>query len=159
MQPLNTERFKLILSEVTQWAYRRTDIAAAALVGSWARGAARVDSDIDLMFLVAAPALFRQDKEWINEIQWAVVDAKVDDWKDADYGVIWSRHVYLDNKTEIEFGFGSLSWASVSPVDAGTFRVVSDGYRILYDPEKLLSKLIDKVNSNSFPGIHGMSPI
>jgi uncharacterized protein len=147
MQPLNTETVNLILEEVTQWASHRTDIAAAALVGSWARGAARVDSDIDLMFLAANPASFRQDERWINEIQWAVVDAEIADWKDQDYGVIWSRHVYLNNETEIEFGFGFPSWASVNPVDAGTFRVVSDGCRILYDSANLLSKLIDKVKS------------
>jgi uncharacterized protein len=147
MQPHNTEKVNLILEEVAQWASHRTDISAAALVGSWARGAARVDSDIDLMFLVANPASFRQDEEWINEIQWAVVDAEIDDWKDQDYGVIWSRHVYFNNETEIEFGFGFPSWASVNPVDSGTFRVVSDGCRILYDPANLLSKLIDKVKS------------
>ncbi len=147
MQPLNTERVNLILKEVTQWVTHRTDIAAAALVGSWARGAARVDSDIDLMFLAANPASFRQDEKWINEIQWAVVDAEIDYWEDEDYGVIWSRHVYLDNEIETEIEFGFPSWASVSPVDAGTFRVVSDGCRIVYDPENLLSQLIDKVKS------------
>jgi predicted nucleotidyltransferase len=148
MQPLNTERVNLILEEVTQWVSHRTDINGAALVGSWARGVARADSDIDLMFLATPPAWFRQDDKWLNEIQWAVVDAEIDDWKDRDYGVIWSRYVYLDNETEIEFGFGFLSWASVNPVDAGTSRVVSDGCRILYDPEELLSKLITKVKSS-----------
>jgi uncharacterized protein len=147
MQPLNKERVNLILEEVTQWASNRTDIAAAALVGSWARGSARIDSDIDLMFLAANPEWFRQDEEWVNEIQWAVVDAEIDYWKDKDYSAIWSRHVYLDNETEIEFGFGFLYWASVNPVDAGTFCVVSNGCRILYDPDNLLDKLIAKVKS------------
>ncbi len=147
MQPLNNERVNSILEAVTQWASHRTDIAAVALVGSWARGAARIDSDIDLMFLAANSAWFRQDEKWIEEIRWAVVDAKIHDWQDKDYGAIWSRHVYLDNETEIEFGFGSLSWASIDPVDAGTLRVVSDGCRVLYDPENLLSKLIAKVKS------------
>ncbi|MEM9484640.1 MAG: nucleotidyltransferase domain-containing protein [Cyanobacteria bacterium P01_F01_bin.116] len=45
---------KLILEEVTQWASFRTDIVAAALGGSWARGTAWVNSDIDLMLLVTA---------------------------------------------------------------------------------------------------------
>jgi uncharacterized protein len=147
MQSLNSEKVNLILEEVTQWASYRTDIAAAALVGSWARGSARVDSDIDLMFLAANPVSFRQHEEWVNEIQWAVVNAEIDKWEDKDYGVIWSRHVHLDNEIQVEFGFGFPSWASVNPVDAGTFRVVSDGCRILYDPANLLSRLIDKVKS------------
>jgi uncharacterized protein len=147
MQSLNSEKINLILEEVTQWASRRTDIAAAALVGSWARGAARVDSDIDLMFLAANPASFRQYENWINEIQWTVVDAEIDKWEDKDYGVAWSRHIHLNNEIQVEFGFGFPSWASTNPVDAGTFRVVSDGCRILYDPENLLSKLVDKVKA------------
>jgi uncharacterized protein len=151
MRPLSTESVNLILAEVTQWASRRTDIVAAALVGSWARGAARLDSDIDLMFLAANPASFRQDEKWTNEIQWAVIDAEIDAWEDKDYGVIWSRHLYLnsylDREIEVEFSFGLPCWASVHPIDAGTLRVVSDGCRILYDPEKLLSNLIDKVQS------------
>jgi uncharacterized protein len=148
MQPLNTERVNLILEEVTQWASNRTDILAAALVGSWARGTARVDSDIDLMFLATNPASFRQDEKWVNEIQWAVVEAEINDWKDQDYGVIWSRHINLDSAIEIEFGFGFPSWASINPVDSGTFRVVSDGCRILYDPANLLGQLIAQVKSS-----------
>jgi uncharacterized protein len=147
MQPLNAEKIKLILEEVARWATFRAEVAAAALVGSWARGASRIDSDIDLMFLTNSPALFRQDETWINEIQWTNIDAEIDDWEDKDYGVVWSRHVYLNDETEIEFGFGSLSWASLEPVDAGTFRVISDGCQILYDPEYLLRKLIDTVKS------------
>ncbi|MDJ0707243.1 MAG: nucleotidyltransferase domain-containing protein [Leptolyngbyaceae cyanobacterium MO_188.B28] len=147
MQPLNTKRINLILEEVTQWASQRNDIAAVALVGSWARGAARVDSDIDSMLLVTNPVSFRQDEKWIDEIHWSAVNAEVDNWKDKDYGVIWSRHVYLDDATEIEFGVGPRSWASVNPIDLGTFRVVNDGCQILYDPENLLSVLIYRVKS------------
>lgn len=146
MELINTERVNLILKEVTQWSSRRPEISAAALVGSWARGAARVDSDVDLMFLVTDPALFRQEK-WINEISWSVTSAKVDGWKDKDHGVIWSRHVYLDNGVEVEFGFGLRSWASAEPIDSGTFRVVNDGCQVLYDPENLLRVLIDEVRS------------
>ncbi|MEO0802636.1 MAG: hypothetical protein AAFY57_10220, partial [Cyanobacteria bacterium J06642_2] len=76
---------------------------------------------------------FRQDNKWLDEIQWAVVNAEVDDWKDKDYGVIWSRYVYLDNATEIEFGFGLCSWASVNPIDSGTFRVVKNLIAIIHN--------------------------
>lgn len=144
MQPLDTERVDSILEEVTQWAFRRADIVAVALVGSWARGEARLDSDIDLMLLVHDPEIFRQNKKWIDEIHWTDINTEVDTWSDKEYGVIWSRHVYLDDKTEIEFGFGFCSWASVNPIDSGTLRVVNDGCKILYDSENLLSILIDK---------------
>jgi uncharacterized protein len=147
MQPLNAEKIKLILEQVAWWAACRADIAAVVLVGSWARGAARVDSDVDLMILTNSPTVFRQDETWINEIRWTSIDVEIDDWEDKDYGAVWSRHIYLNDETEIEFSFGFLSWASIEPVDAGTFRVISDGCQILYDPEGLLRKLISAVKS------------
>ena len=63
-------------------------------------------ADIDLILLVTNPVSFRQDKKWLDEIQWTVFNAVVDNWKDKDYGVIWSSHVYLDNEIEVELGFG-----------------------------------------------------
>ena len=41
------------------WAERRSDIVGVALVGSWARGAASLDSDIDLILLTPNPDAFR----------------------------------------------------------------------------------------------------
>ena len=106
-----------------------------------------LDSDIDLMFLADSPSVFRQEKRWIDKIQWAIFGVEIDEWEDENYGVVWSHHVYLDDATEIEFGFGSPSWVSIEPVDEGILRVISDGCQILYAPKNLLSKLVDKVKS------------
>jgi predicted nucleotidyltransferase len=81
MQHPNAEKIKLIFEEVAQWASRQADIAAVALVGSWARGAARVDSDIDLMILTDSLMLFRQDEKWVNEIRWADMNAEIAAWE------------------------------------------------------------------------------
>jgi predicted nucleotidyltransferase len=141
------EKVNKILTEVTQWVFQRRDISAFALVGSWARSNARIDSDIDLMFLTPNASTFRSNKRWIDEIDWKSVDSEVKEWKDADYGAVWSRHLYLGDETEIEFSFALPSWASVEPLDAGTFGVVSNGCRILYDPEGLLNKLLKRVET------------
>ena len=39
------------LDSAAQWAREREDVAALVLVGSWARGTNRPDSDIDLVIL------------------------------------------------------------------------------------------------------------
>jgi uncharacterized protein len=143
------EKVNKILTEVTQWVYQRPDIFAFALVGSWARGTARIDSDIDLVFLTPNASTFRSDRRWLDEINWKNVDGGVKAWKDADYGVAWSRHVYLSDKTEIEFGFALPSWASVDPIDIGTLGVVSNGCHILHDPEGLLSKLLKQLETQT----------
>jgi predicted nucleotidyltransferase len=41
------KKVESILAEVLEWAVQSAAIAAASLVGSWARGTARKDSDID----------------------------------------------------------------------------------------------------------------
>jgi len=42
---------------------------------------------------------------------------------------------------EIELGVTATAWANLNPIDAGTRRVVSDGMRILHDPDAILADL------------------
>jgi hypothetical protein len=129
-----------ILAPISAWARSRSDIHGLALVGSWARGAARSDSDIDLMLLVSEPQKFRSDDHWLTEIDWA--GGRVAGWHDADYGSAWSRHVALEPHGEIEFTFCTPSWAATDPIDTGTANVVSGGGRILVDKTKLFDNLL-----------------
>jgi uncharacterized protein len=145
MQLSAAQKVDKILTEVTQWVRQHPEISAVALVGSWARGTARVDSDIDLMFLTLNSAIFRSDKQWVGEINWQSLGGEVTDWQDADYGAVWSRHIRLGDATKIEFSFGLPSWASVDPIDLGTLGVVSNGCRILHDPEGLFGRLLERV--------------
>lgn len=133
------------LEQLTNWSMRREDIIATALVGSWARGQAREDSDVDLMFLVNGPEMFRESTDWLEEFDWSALKTRVVDWHDGDYGVVWSRHVHLFNAPKVEFSFGSLSWASINPLDAGTARVMGDGHKILYDSQGLLQNVYDEL--------------
>ncbi len=131
-----------LLAQITQWAQQQTAIRAVVLVGSHARGAARPDSDIDVMCLTTSPDVFRS-AAWITQIQWPSEHGAVEQWHDQTYGVVWSRHMHLSSGQEVELSFGALSWASVTPIDAGTRQVMSDGHRILYDPDGLLSTLVN----------------
>jgi hypothetical protein len=62
-----------LLTEVSNWAARRSEIKAAALIGSWASHPAQIDAGIDLIFLTVSPSLFRQDYNWMNEISWSII--------------------------------------------------------------------------------------
>ena len=142
---LTGDRVESILAEVTRWAAKRKAIVAVALVGSWARGIARADSDIDLVLLTPDTLGFRHDARWLEEIDWASIGSPIATWRDADYGLLWSRHLHLADGTEIELGFAPPAWASVDPIDAGTFQVIAAGCRILYDPQGLLRGLVAQV--------------
>lgn len=133
-----------ILETIADWAQAREDIRGLALAGSHARNEARADSDIDLIVLVKNPSAFR-DVESLTSIDWSRAGAHRKRWADEEYGAVWSRRIWLEPEHEIEFTFASLPWADVSPVDSGTYRVVSDGCRILYDPDGILTRLQDAV--------------
>ena len=135
-----TPQLNAVLRVITGWVRGRPDVLALALIGSYARNEARPDSDIDLLLLTDVPEAFRASDSWLNEIDWPTHGAAIQSWSDAQYGVIWSRHVTLSNGTMIEFSFGLPSWAS-HPVDAGTRDVVSGGLRVLFDPRRLLTPL------------------
>ena len=132
-----------IVAPIVSWARRRPDIRGLALAGSWARGAARPDSDIDLILLVDEPETFRR-QGWLDGITWH--EGHVTQWHDADYGVAWSRHLQLGDSREIEFTFCRPSWADIDPVDAGTVEVVLGGCRVLLDKSGLLEKLLSAVS-------------
>src|SRR5215467_9547981 len=116
-----------LLQTVTTWAMRRTEIAGVALVGSWARGTAGPSSDVVLMFLTPNSLEFRESFAWLAEINWLDLGVAVDSYSDADYGLVWSRHVKLSDGTRLEFTFAHPSWAATYPCDAGTRSVVSGG--------------------------------
>jgi predicted nucleotidyltransferase len=100
------------------------------LVGSHARGTARADSDIDLIVLTTDPQCFRADTAWLRAIDWNVIAARPAEWQDEDYGVLWSRRMWLElNRDEVEIGFALPSWAEVKPIDPGTQRVITGGCR------------------------------
>jgi uncharacterized protein len=129
-----------IIAPIAAWACSRSDVVGLALVGSWANGSAREDSDIDLVLLVQEPRVFRHDTEWLDAIDWS--EGRVAGWSDTDYGGAWSRHVRLVLAREIEFTFCAPSWACTDPLDAGTAEVVSKGCRPIMDDARLFQKLI-----------------
>ena len=78
-------------------------------------GTARPDSDIDLVLLTTDPHAFRADTAWLDAIDWTTVGARPAKWQDEDYGLLWSRRLWLDQSGgEVEFGFAPPSWADVT---------------------------------------------
>ena len=135
----NRDRTFGLLETVTDWAKAKHDIRGLALVGSHARNAAGPHSDIDLVLLADNPNSFR-DGAWLKTIQWSG-GVRPTKWSDEEYGVVWCRRIWFEPEGEVEFAFAPLSWADLSPIDEGTRRVVSDGCRVLYDPDGLLKGL------------------
>lgn len=127
---------EVTLRRLVEWAKQRADVRGLALVGSWAYGAPRAESDVDVVLLTNAPSDYTDGDNWLPEV------GAVRLVRTASWGAITERRFALPSGLEIELGVGTPTWAAVDPVDAGTRRVVTDGIRVLYDPDGLLTALL-----------------
>lgn len=125
-----------VVRDATVWARARRDVAGVAVVGSWARGTASDDSDVDLVLLSDDPTAYTHREDWVAELFPSARLMRTGDW-----GAIVERRLLLPSGLEVELGVGSPSWAAVEPLDEGTQRVVRDGLRVIYDPRGLLADL------------------
>lgn len=100
---------------------------------------ARPDSDIDIIAIVADPALYLKTSAWLERFG-HVLSISHEDW-----GLLQSIRVHYAHGMEVEFGITVRSWGSTDPVDPGTRDVVSGGMRILYERETLLQSLLTKI--------------
>ena len=141
-------KFSCILNLVLDFAANNELILAVGLCGSWARGNPGPQSDIDLSIITTDKESFK-NTPWLDKIDFRIINDKVIRFEDRKYGRVWSRHVFLKSGAEIEFSFADRSWSDVEPIDAGTKEVVTNGYKILYDPNQILAELVDQLNTNS----------
>ena len=60
------KKVKAFLSEVVSWASKQDSILGVSLVGSYARDAARPDSDVDLVLLSKKPIELLANSKWLS---------------------------------------------------------------------------------------------
>ncbi|MET9502727.1 nucleotidyltransferase domain-containing protein [Streptomyces sp. NPDC006622] len=130
------EEVRAVIERVAGWAATREDVAGVLLVGSWARGAARADSDVDLVVLTTGPGRCTAEDGLVRELALGELI------RNRAWGPVTEWRYVTASGLEVEVGIGSLDWARTDPVDAGTRRVVTDGARPLHDPQGVLEALI-----------------
>jgi uncharacterized protein len=129
------------LARAGEWAAGRPEIRALAHVGSWARGDARMDSDIDLVLLSDEVDAYISTEAWARELGGDRVT------RTLPRGAVTERRFALPSGLEVDVGVGAPAWASVAPMDPGTRQVVGEGMRILHDPEGILALLAETVDA------------
>jgi predicted nucleotidyltransferase len=128
------------LSGVADWAQAEPGIVAVALVGSFARGSARPDSDIDLVLLCQSPQTYLDDRSWIEHFG-TPVRQTVEEW-----GRVTSLRVWYAHGTEVEYGLAPANWAA-DPADQGDAQVLSGGIRVLFDRDGTLSRRLQAIGA------------
>jgi hypothetical protein len=126
-----------ILADVSRWARSRSDVRGLAVVGSYASGKARPDSDVDLVIVTDDPAAYG-NAVWMHQ---AVGRCAVTESRRERFGNVWSTFVTLAQGPEIEFTFAEPSWAKADPPAAEVCDIVRGGIVILHDPHGELRAL------------------
>ena len=125
-----------LIARLDVWARGRPEVVAVGLVGSWARGEARMDSDLDIALLAENREPFLRDDAWVHALGGTGLV------RTRRWGPVTERRFALCSGLEVELGVAPAYWASTDPVDEGTRRVVADGAAVVYDPEGLLARLV-----------------
>jgi len=120
------------------WASAQTDVKAVALVGSYARDAATEGSDVDLLILTIDVS------KYINDLSWVSLFGEAPECSVEDWGKVTSLRTFYTGGLEVEYGFATPDWAK-RPMDAGSLQVVSDGMKILFDAQNILSTVQQEV--------------
>lgn len=121
------------LQRFTAWAKAQPDILAVALVGSYARGTARPDSDVDLVILTAHPI------RYLSDVSWAASFGEINRYQIEDYGLVTSLRVWYSAGLEVEYGLTDERWVAI-PLDEGTRQVISDGMTVRFEQGDILSR-------------------
>ncbi|PWU17193.1 MAG: hypothetical protein C5B48_16295 [Candidatus Rokuibacteriota bacterium] len=121
--PRVAEKF---LERLRRWADAREEIRAVVVVGSFARGEARPDSDVDVVLLASEPSVYISDTTWVSTFGSAKAISC------ERYGRVTAVRVFYGGGLEVEFGIAPADWAS-APVDPGTEEVSRHRILVLLD--------------------------
>ena len=122
------------LNQVCEWAANEPRIGAVALIGSYARGAQRPDSDVDLILITSDKQSFIDDPEVFRAF------GEIERYEIEDYGECTSIRVRYRSGLEVEFGMVPYKWIEM-PLNKGTERCLDGGCRILMDKKGLFEPI------------------
>ena len=87
-----------VLAAFAAWAPARADVLAVGLVGSWARGTARPDSDVDVVVVSTQPERRAAAGDWPADLQTAPVLRR------RRWGVLIETRLGLPDGLQVEIG-------------------------------------------------------
>jgi hypothetical protein len=96
-------------------------------------------SDVDLVLLTSNPDRHCHGLDWATSF-----DRRARLVREQTWGPLRERRVRLSSGLVVELGVVTPSWVA-APLDAGTEKVLRDGWQILYDPEGIIRATIERL--------------
>ena len=141
-----------LVAALRQWGTDVADCRGIAVVGSFARGAPRTGSDLDLVLLCERPERFGP---WLATVP-ALAPARF--LHRRAWGPVTELRLRRRSGLHVDVGIAPLSWATSDPLDLGTARVLRDGVRIVHDPDRLLAVAADAARTSAPQGVQRPGP-
>ena len=116
-----------ICRRLAAWGEAEPTVESVIAVGSFAREALTMASDLDIVILTSAPEPFLHTTGWTRPIVGKSRFVSARRW-----GPMSEVRVRRPSGLQVELGISTLDWAAL-PLDAGARRVLRDGSRLLFD--------------------------
>ena len=126
--------FEDFLNELKKYARNTSHIESIIIVGSYARGTNKENSDLDIVIITSNKSGMIANQDFTQDF------GKVYKQQTEYYGACTSIRVWYKDGKEVEFGIVEPSWISM-PLDTGTYKVLSDGYKIIIDKKRYFEDL------------------
>lgn len=126
--------FEQLIKKLRKWAENSQHIESVIIVGSYARGTNTDTSDLDLVIITLNKSEILESQEFTK--YFGEIEKKQTEY----YGACTSIRVWYKEGQEVEFGIVEPSWISV-PLDGGTHKILSDGYKIIIDKKSYFLNL------------------
>ena len=122
------------ISKLKEYAENSSHIESVLIVGSYARGTNKENSDIDIIIISS------NKSEMVADQLFTQAFGEVHKQQTEYYGACTSIRVWYGDGKEVEFGIEEPSWISI-PLDSGTNKVLSDGYELIVDKKKYFENI------------------
>lgn len=127
-----------LIEAFARWVEQDSNVAGVFLVGSYARGDASPESDVDLVILTSRPGSYVSDTSWVGNFG-SPSSVVLEDW-----GAVQSVRVHYSSGPEVEYGITTPDWAT-TPIPQSTQNVLADGMKLLFDRTGELEKATREV--------------
>lgn len=126
--------FEEFISKLKEYAENTSHIESVLIVGSYARGTNKENSDLDIVIITSNKSDMITNQDFTQEF------GEVCKQQTEYYGACTSIRVWYSDGKEVEFGIVEPSWVTI-PLDTGTYQVLSDGYKLIVDKKRYFENL------------------
>lgn len=125
---------KSFINKLKEFSINDKHIESVIIVGSYARGTNKETSDLDLCIITTNKIEMIKNPDFVKKFgSFYKIQTEY-------YGACTSIRVWYESGLEVEFGIVEPPWISL-PLDNGTHKVLSDGYKVIIDKKNYFQNL------------------